>query len=728
MTEAALPTRRAAAWRQDVQELLSSMRFAISLLALICIAAMIGTVVRQREPFNNYVNEFGPFWAEVFRAAGLFTVYSSLWFLVILGFLVLSTSLCIARNAPRFIADFRTMKEDVRGASLKAFHHRGEGRVAGSLAVVEGAVVQAFTGDGWQVKVDRRETGTMVAARKGRWNRIGYILAHSSVVLICIAALLDGDRMVRIQMGLTGKTPYDGAGFIRDVPQTHRLSPANPSFRGNLLVPEGKRNDTAVLQMPDGIVLQPLPFDIELKRFVVEYYPTGMPRLFASDIVIHDHGTGATTTARVEVNKPVFHDGVAIYQSSFDDGGSRVSLKALPMRPGVEPFSVDGKVGDSLPLSDGKNRVTLEIQSLKVINVENLDTPAEAARAASAAASAGWRGQLADHLGSGAKGTGSKKLRNVGPAIVYRLRDASGQAREYHDYMQPVELDGQRVFLAGMRETPAEGFRYLRLPADENDKLDGWLRLRAALSDASMREQAATAYARAATPPGRPEMTEQLHVTSQRLLAIFAGAVPAGADGPAAADASRPAVGGLEGVSRFIEQSVPAEQREKVALLLVRILDGSLFDLNNLARAKAGLAPLVQTPETEAFMTQAVRSLSDASFYPAPFMLQLSGFDQVQASVFQVARAPGRKLVYLGAVLLIAGVFAMLYLRERRVWAWLAPPPAGSEDAHGAPATDVTLALSAARRTLDIDHEFERLKQHLLGTPAPAAGHRRPQQ
>jgi cytochrome c biogenesis protein len=38
----------------------------------------------------------------------------------------------------------------------------------------------------------------------------------------------------------------------------------------------------------------------------------------------------------------------------------------------------------------------------------------------------------------------------------------------------------------------------------------------------------------------------------------------------------------------------------------------------------------------------------------------------VQASVFQVARAPGKKLVYLGAVLLIIGVFAMLYIRERR--------------------------------------------------------------
>jgi hypothetical protein len=46
-------------------ELLSSMRFAISLLTIICIASVIGTVLKQHEPAVNYVNQFGPFWAEV---------------------------------------------------------------------------------------------------------------------------------------------------------------------------------------------------------------------------------------------------------------------------------------------------------------------------------------------------------------------------------------------------------------------------------------------------------------------------------------------------------------------------------------------------------------------------------------------------------------------------------------------------------------------------------------
>ena len=79
---------------------------------------------------------------------------------------------------------------------------------------------------------------------------------------------------------------------------------------------------------------------------------------------------------------------------------------------------------------------------------------------------------------------------------------------------------------------------------------------------------------------------------------------------------------------------------------------------------------------------------------------------QVQASVFQVARAPGKTLVYIGAVLLIIGVFAMLYVRERRLWIWL------QDDGQGG--TRVSTALSTTRRTLDADHEFDRLKHDIL--------------
>ena len=107
-------------------------------------------------------------------------------------------------------------------------------------------------------------------------------------------------------------------------------------------------------------------------------------------------------------------------------------------------------------------------------------------------------------------------------------------------------------------------------------------------------------------------------------------------------------------------------------------------------------------------MTQAVLSLSDAFFYPAPMAFMLSDFTQVQASVFQVARAPGKWIVYTGCLFLIIGVFAMLYIRERRIWVWLSADAVAGQ-------SKVSMAMSANRKSMDGDKEFSMLKTKLLG-------------
>ena len=255
-------------------ELLSSMRFSISLLTVICIASVIGTVLKQNEPAGNYVNQFGPFWAEVFGAVSLYSVYSAWWFLLILAFLVISTSLCIARNAPKIFVDLKTYKENIREQSLKAFGHRASSSLNESAQVAAKRIGAMLAGGGWKVKLQAREssvngaagTGWMVAAKAGAANKIGYLAAHSAIVLVCVGGLLDGDLIVRAQMAFNGKTVYTGGGMIADVKPEHRLSDSNPTFRANLLVTEGTQSSTAVLNQSNGILLQELPFAVELKK------------------------------------------------------------------------------------------------------------------------------------------------------------------------------------------------------------------------------------------------------------------------------------------------------------------------------------------------------------------------------------------------------------------------------------------------------------------------------
>ncbi len=718
-TQGLTPTRGPRAWRQVV-ELLSSMRFSISLLTVICIASVIGTVLKQQEPAGNYVNQFGPFWADVFGRLSLYTVYSAWWFLLILGFLVVSTSLCIARNAPKIAADLRTVKEHVRVQSLAAFHHRGESRLPEPPQQAAERIGKQLAGAGWKVRLQQRAAiggaaagaGWMVAARTGGANKIGYLAAHSAIVLVCVGGLLDGDLIVRAQMWLDGKTPYLGGGMIADVSPEHRLPPSNPTFRGNLLVAEGAQAGTAILAQPRGVLLQDLPFSIELKKFIVEHYSTGMPKMFASEIVIHDKKTGAAVPARVEVNHPASYAGVEIYQSSFDDGGSGVKLRALPIHGTSQPFELDGVIGGSSPLAKtgSSDRLTLEYTSLRVLNVENFG--AGASESGADVRKVDLRGAIESRLGAANKTARNKEIRNVGPSIGYKLRDAAGQAREFNNYMLPIDTgDGLPAFLFGVRDSPAEPFRYLRIPADDKGGIDGFVRLMAALADPQLREQAVRRYAVGAIGPDRPELVEQLAASAERALALFAGSNEAGTsdDKPASP------ISGLQAVSDFIERNVPQAERAKAGEVLVRILSGALFELTQLSRERAGLAALTPDDKTQAFMTQAVLAASDARVYPAPMAFELIDFKQVQASVFQVARAPGRNVVYLGCALLILGVFAMLYVRERRIWVWLEGANTDAGDGHGSRAT---LAMSMNRRTMDGDRAFERLKHKLIGSHA----------
>jgi len=709
-------------------ELLSSMRFSISLLTVICIASIIGTVLKQAEPLGNYVNQFGPFWAQAFSLLSLNTVYSAWWFLLILAFLVISTSLCIARNTPKILADLSQLKENVREQSLKAFGHRAEAALAEAPEAAARRIGQTLVQSGWKVKLQQRRTpeggGWMVAAKKGAANKLGYIAAHSAIVLVCVGGLLDGDMIVRAQMWLNGKSIYTGGGLIADVPAKYRLSDSNPTFRANLLVAEGTQSGTAILNQPGGVLLQELPFSIELKKFIVEYYSTGMPKLFASDIIIHDKETGEKIPARVEVNHPARHRGIEIYQSSFDDGGSSVTLKAIPMAAATKPFEIQGTIGGTSSLSNGQGegaeKLTLEYTALRVINVENFASGGSMGGSGADVRKVDLHQAIDSRLGAANKTVTQKELRNVGPSVSYKLRDAAGQAREFHNYMLPVKTDpgenSPAVYLLGVRETPSAPFQYLRIPVDAEGGMDTFLRLRAALANPAQRELAVRRYASQAIGRDRPELAQQLAASASRALALFAGSGPDAANGNGK-------TAGLQAISDFMEANVPEAERNRAGEVLVRILNGALFELAQMTREQAGLKPMPQDEKTLGFMSQMVLSLSDAHFYPAPMAFELKDFTQVQASVFQVARAPGKTIVYLGCALLILGVFAMLYVRERRVWVWLAPGDRGEGgNAAGSmpessSSSQATMALSTNRKTLDGDKEFEMLKTKLLQAP-----------
>lgn len=694
------------------------MRFAIASLSILAIASIIGTLLRQREPFANYVNQFGPFWAEQLRAAGVYEVYNAWWFLLVLAFLVVSTSVCVVRNTPKMLHEMRAWREHARESSLRAFRHRDELPLAAEPQQAAPRAAAVLERLGYRVRLDPRAHGTMIAAKRGSTNRLGYVFAHAGIVIICLGGLLDSELPLRGIVGWLDKSPLPAntAGSLTQVPAGALLPAANPSWRGNMFIAEGGSADAAVLNFRDGLLVQDLPFRIELKQFRIEFYSTGMPKLFASDIELIDKASGARETATIKVNEPLIRHGIAIYQSSFDDGGSRLKLQAVLLNGADQGFDVAVEVGGSVPLTNGTTApgaaagapaaLRLEVTGFRAVNVENI------AQAGSDAAqqTRKFTESVAAVL-SPAAGSRSKNLQNVGPSVQYKLRDAAGQAREYNVYMNPVAVEGASVFLAGVRDTPNEPFRYLRIPADADGSMNDYLRLRAALADAKLRERAAQRYAlgtqaradasgrapqpepAAERPTAERQMVERLATAAHRSLDLFAS-------------------GGLQAMAEFIERNIPSEDQEKAADALLKVLNGALWELWQTAREQAGVARAPSDEAAGRFLLLAQSAMSDGFLFGAPMLFALTDFTEVKASVLQLTRSPGKRVVYLGSLALVLGVFAMFYVRERRVWCWV------GRSTDGAP--HALVAMSSTRQTIDLDREFDTLRTALAAAlPSP---------
>ncbi|RYE77589.1 MAG: cytochrome c biogenesis protein ResB, partial [Oxalobacteraceae bacterium] len=357
--------------------------------------------------------------------------------------------------------------------------------------------------------------------------------------------------------------------------------------------------------------------------------------------------------------------------------------------PGAGSFAVAGEVGGSTPLAGAKSgEYTIEWSAFRPFNVENMAQSGQDVRAVTKNKS--LADSLQQQLGSAGKGTNTKDLKNVGPSVQYKLRDKTGQAREFHNYMQPVLADGAYVFLSGVRENPNEQFRFLRIPADDNDSVVEWMRLRAAIQNPALRAEAAERYAARAMPGSSDAVRAQLRESAQKGMDIFAG------------NASE---SGFVAVARFLER-VPAAEQEKAADIFMKILNGGMWELWQVAREKDGLKPVEGDEKQARFLQLATNAYADSFFYGAPVYMNLDGFDEIKASVLQVTRSPGKNVVYLGCLLLVLGVFAMLYIRERRVWVWVRNGDDGKAHA--------LMAMSTQRRSLDFDKEFETLKTGLL--------------
>ncbi|HFC8514388.1 TPA: cytochrome c biogenesis protein ResB [Neisseria lactamica] len=633
------------------------MRFAVALLSLLGIASVIGTVLQQNQVQTDYLVKFGPFWARIFDFLGLYDVYASVWFVVIMMFLVVSTGLCLIRNVPPFWREMKSFREKVREKSLAAMRHS----VLMDVKIAPEVAKRYLEVQGFQGKIINREDGSvLIAAKKGTMNKWGYIFAHLALIVICLGGLTDSNLLLKLGM-LAGRiVPDNRAVYAKDFKPESVLGAGNLSFRGNVNISEGQSADVVFLNADNGMLVQNLPFEVRLKKFHIDFYNTGMPRDFASDIEVTDKATGEKLERTIRVNHPLTLHGITIYQASFADGGSDLAFKAWNLGDASrKPAALKATSMRQFPLDIGRHKYRLEFDQFTSMNVEDMSEGGEREKSLNAA--------LNDVRAVSQEG---KKYTNIGPSIVYRIRDAAGQAVEYKNYMLPILQDKDYFWLTGTRSGLQQQYRWLRIPLDKQLKADTFMALREFLKDGKARKRLVSD----AVKDAPAEIREQFMLAAENTLSIFAQK-------------------GYLGLDEFITAKIPKEQQEKMQGYFYEMLYGVMNAALDETIRRYGLPEWRQDEARNRFLLHSMDAYTGLTEYPAPMLLQLDGFSEVRSSGLQMTRSPGAVLVYFGSVLLVLGTVFMFYIREKRAWLLFSDGK-------------IRFAMSSARSERDVQKEF----------------------
>ncbi|MFK5913399.1 MAG: cytochrome c biogenesis protein ResB [Woeseiaceae bacterium] len=614
-------------------EFFGSMNLAITILVAIAIASVIGTVLQQNQPYNDYILKFGPFWHEIFQVMGLYNIYGAMWFLVLLLFLVLSTSVCVYRNTPRMLRDMKQFRLNAKEKSLRLMSNSNTWTTEKSFEEIEDGLQHFLKLKGFRLRIKQHEDHILIAGMKGAWNRSGYIFTHVGIIVLCIGSFLDGGFGLTIKEW-TGRIIPETRDIRADqAPATARLKPDDSiAFRGSISLQEGTASNIVFLNVRDGYLVQELPFKIELKDFRVEHYSSGMPKSFESDIVIHDDQLDKPLATTISVNHPLVYRGYAMYQASFGDGGSTLSLMAWSFHnKNIKKLPVTVAVKEKRSLETGLGKYRLELEDFKVFNIFP-STEEE-------------------------KAITHKKFKNFGPSFTFKMRDASGAAKEYHNYMLPVTQDERRFYLTGMRSTIAEPFRYLHIPADKNDGLDRFMSFHALLHDQTKIKKIAIASVASAMDLANKtnkKLQQEVVLSMMRLLTLFNQ-------------------GGYVAIDQDIKDKVPKDKQVNVAQAYVKILQNLLQNAYIALLKEEGIKPNDMSKDDSVFFEDAITAFAGIGAYGSPVYFQLVDYKQRDSSGIQITRHPGQNIFYLGCLMLIIGIFMMFYISYQRLWIFIKP-------------------------------------------------------
>jgi cytochrome c biogenesis protein ResB len=277
---------------KPVWRLLTSVRFALALIAFLVVCGLAGTLIPQipipmrgnpvaEQAWVSFQQErFGLLSDPLYRL-GIFNIFEAPWFTAGLGLLVVTVTVC---TVSRFPPTWRTVTRPPETVPDTFFDRAGR-RVSFDLPSTPDGIEQALRRRRYSVKRFPQDNVTFLFADRYPWAQLGTFVSHLSLILLLAGALVSS---------------------LATVEEQH-------------LIAEG---ETAGVFSP----ADDRHFQLHVNDFIARFDEMGRPLDFRSFLTVIQNGQVAMR-GESTVNEPMQFNGFRFHQSTYTTDGAALTVR-----------------------------------------------------------------------------------------------------------------------------------------------------------------------------------------------------------------------------------------------------------------------------------------------------------------------------------------------------------------------------------------------------------------
>jgi len=308
--------------KKTILPFFSSLKLTISLLIIIAVVSILGTIIPQQYDGGESFSHLSPGLVKAFKSLQLFDIYHSALFIILMCLLSLNLIVC---SLNRFPTSWRLFKRIPSLDRSKPFENLSPDRDLTIekepnevIARVENLLRRRYK------RVRRKDTANTAFfyAQKGAYSHFGVYIIHSSILIILAGAIIGS---------LLG-------------------------FEAFVNLSEGESTNTVHLGKQNRV--KELDFTVRCDRFSISYYDNGMPKEYRSNLSFLKNGD-IIYQGPLLVNHPITVNGIRFYQASYGPipGGQAY----IDIRKGNEEgTTITVKQKDTFYLKEKDAKVTIK--------------------------------------------------------------------------------------------------------------------------------------------------------------------------------------------------------------------------------------------------------------------------------------------------------------------------------------------------------------------------------